>query len=149
VPATLALTLANRMPEVERMHAALEAFADAHAVPAGDHWALRLVLEELVANVVMHAYPAGNDGVIHVDVTLSDGVLTATVEDGGPPFDPLARPPADTSAALEERPVGGMGIHLVRTLTDEAAYERRGGRNRVRVTRRTGRPPAAGEPPCR
>jgi serine/threonine-protein kinase RsbW len=58
------------------------------------------------------------------------------VVDDGPEFDPLAVPDADTTLPLEERPIGGLGITLVRRLMDEAEYERREGRNRLRLRRR-------------
>ena len=55
--------------------------------------------------------------------------LMVTVSDDGVAFNPLAVPPPDTTLPLEERELGGLGIHLVRNLTDEATYGRLGGRN--------------------
>ena len=55
--------------------------------------------------------------------------MTAVVTDDAPHYDPLARPPVDTSLPLEERPIGGLGVHLFKTLAQAARYERRGGQN--------------------
>jgi serine/threonine-protein kinase RsbW len=58
------------------------------------------------------------------------------VSDDGPEFDPLAAEAPDTTLAVEDRPIGGLGIELVKRLMDEVRYERSGGRNRLRLARR-------------
>jgi serine/threonine-protein kinase RsbW len=57
--------------------------------------------------------------------------IELVVEDGGPAFDPLQQATPDLEAALDDRPVGGLGIHLVRQMMDEVAYQRTGQRNRL------------------
>jgi serine/threonine-protein kinase RsbW len=63
-------------------------------------------------------------------------VLQLTVLDDAPPFDPLEAPEPDTTLPVEQRPLGGLGIFLVRKLMDEVQYERRDGRNRVACRKR-------------
>jgi anti-sigma regulatory factor (Ser/Thr protein kinase) len=63
-------------------------------------------------------------------------VVSLTVQDEGVPFNPLDAPAADDTAPIEERPIGGLGIHLVRKLMDEIAYAREGNRNRLVVRKR-------------
>jgi anti-sigma regulatory factor (Ser/Thr protein kinase) len=87
-------------------------------------------LDEVVSNVVRHAY-GGAAGSFQVAAALDPGTLVVEVTDGAPPFDPLDRPAPDTSAPLESRQVGGLGIALVRALADDVRYERREGENRL------------------
>ena len=64
------------------------------------------------------------------------GALEVEIVDSGPPFDPLSGGDPDVSGALDERPIGGLGLHLVRKLADESTYERKEGLNVVRLVRR-------------
>ena len=66
------------------------------------------------------------------------GQARAEVEDDGREFDPLTRPPVDTSAPLEQRGIGGLGVHMVRQLMDSVEYRRVTGRNILTMTRRVG-----------
>lgn len=107
--------------------------------PSRTRGELALVLEELFVNVARYAYPGGA-GRVRVRV-VADGSarrVELTLEDEGVPFDPLGRPEPDRpSSALEAR-VGGLGIPLVRGLSESVSYERADGRNRVRATLRWG-----------
>jgi anti-sigma regulatory factor (Ser/Thr protein kinase) len=66
-----------------------------------------------------------------LDVQTDEGRLTVTLTDDGPPFDPFGRAAPDTTLSVEERPIGGLGLHLVRELMDKVSYERRDGYNVV------------------
>lgn len=96
---------------------------------------LVLAMEEAVVNVLMYAYPEKTVGIVDVQATLYPDSIEFTVTDTGKPFDPTAAPPADISLGLEERPVGGLGIHLVRTIMDSVRYSREGGRNILKLTK--------------
>ena len=85
---------------------------------------LRLALEEIVVNVIDYAYPAGTRGKVDIRAWSDGEIVRFTVSDGGVPFDPTAVPPVDTTLSAEERPIGGLGIHLARTLMDAVRYER-------------------------
>jgi serine/threonine-protein kinase RsbW len=95
-----------------------------------------LALEEIFVNVVTHG--ASQDKVPEVQLTLllCDRDLSMTLEDDGPHFDPLARPPPDVTADVSQRPVGGLGIFLVRKLMDTVSYERVAARNRLMMRKR-------------
>lgn len=90
---------------------------------------LNLALEEAVTNIILYAYPEGADGLVDIEAILGSSRLTFVITDSGMAFDPTAAPPALTEAPLEERTVGGLGIHLVRNLMDSVDYERRDGKN--------------------
>lgn len=90
---------------------------------------LNLALEEAVANVMLYAYPKGTDGLVDIDAVIGRRALRFIVTDCGKAFDPTSTPEADTISPAENRQVGGLGIHLVRTIMDEVRYERRDGKN--------------------
>jgi len=90
---------------------------------------MNLALEEAVANVVNYAYPSGTKGEIEVVAEANDVRLKFVITDQGIPFDPTTQKDVDTSLSLDERPVGGLGIHLVRQLMDSINYERIDGQN--------------------
>ena len=127
----MTIVLANRMDDLVRLTDAVSAFADAHGLHAHDSFELALVLEEIFTNIVKYAYdtPAGH--AIEVALEQRDGVLHVEVSDSGRPFDPRSIPPPDLEADVEHRPIGGLGLHLIRKLTEELAYERRAGINHL------------------
>ena len=90
---------------------------------------LNLALEEAVTNVVMYAYPAGEEGDVDIVAALSEGSLLFTISDKGIPFDPTKKEDADITLGVEERQIGGLGIFLVRQLMDTVEYERKDGYN--------------------
>jgi anti-sigma regulatory factor (Ser/Thr protein kinase) len=95
-----------------------------------------LALEEVFMNVVMHGSEPGRTP--WVEVALDGGTaesVAMTVEDDGPRFDPLSLPPPDLSAGLDQRPVGGLGVFLVRQMMDTVSYQRIGARNQLRMTK--------------
>lgn len=94
----------------------------------------RLVVEEIVRNLVEHTPPYASDETAVVALTIAADAVTVVVEDTRPPFGPDDAPALDVAAPLEERRPGGMGLHLVRSLTDELRYERHAGRNRLTAT---------------
>ena len=96
---------------------------------------LNLALEEAVTNVIMYAYPKGSDGLVIIEAILREKSLDFIVTDSGQPFDPTAVPEVNTALDLDERPVGGLGIHLVRKIMDEVQYERTDGKNILSMTK--------------
>jgi anti-sigma regulatory factor (Ser/Thr protein kinase) len=132
----LEIVLTNRPEEKRRLHQALESFAAEHCLPAKVLQAADLALEEHVTNVFKHAYTDTAPHEIRVRLSRGGGALHVEVEDDGRAFNPLEAPPVDTSIPLEERPIGGLGIHLMRRFMDELDYRREGSRNILRMTKR-------------
>jgi anti-sigma regulatory factor (Ser/Thr protein kinase) len=97
---------------------------------------LRLVAEEVLTNVAKYAYAPGATPAVELVLTLNDEAAVLEFHDRGMPFDPLAQPGADLDAPLEERPIGGLGLTLVRALVEEAAYVREGQTNVLRLVKR-------------
>jgi anti-sigma regulatory factor (Ser/Thr protein kinase) len=95
-----------------------------------------LTIEELVTNCIKYGYDDSMEHTIDVELLVADHTLTITVVDDGRAFDPLAVPRPDMAGAVEDRPIGGLGIHMLRELADKMSYERRGNTNRVTLTKR-------------
>lgn len=107
------------------------AFLAAHEVVGRSAFVGQMVVEEIVRNLIEHTPPSADDEWARIEMRLSPTEVTVVVEDGRPPFSPLDGPELDVDTPLEGRRPGGMGLHLVRTLTDALTYERVGDRNRL------------------
>lgn len=95
---------------------------------------LEIAVEEAVANICTHGYPQGaGDVAIRCFMEAHGTRVCVEIADSGEPFDVSAAVDPDLTSALEERPVGGLGIHLMRQLADEIRYERSEGRNILRI----------------
>ncbi len=123
------LILHNDVREIPELTTLLDALAESGMLIPGVLMSLNLALEEAVTNVMMYAYPAGEKGLVDIEAELKDGKLTFRITDSGIPFDPTTVPDADISLDAEKRPVGGLGIFLVRRIMDIVSYERRDGKN--------------------
>lgn len=96
---------------------------------------LRLAVEEAVVNVMEYAYPAGTTGEINIRATSNGNCLKFIITDSGTSFNPTKVQTADTTLSAEERPIGGLGIMLVRELMDSVNYERIDGKNVLTLTK--------------
>jgi len=103
-------------------------------------WPVEVSLDEVLANVVHHGLEGrGESAQVELELQFEPGDpprCEVRVADDGPEFDPLAAAAPDTSLGVDERPIGGLGIELVKRLMDEVQYERRDGRNHLRLVRR-------------
>lgn len=109
----------------------LHRFLDDHDVTGRAAFTAQLVIEEIVRNLIEHTPPYATDETVTIDLAAGPDRVTVTIEDRRPPFDPSDAPPLDTAAPLAERSTRGMGLHLVRRMTDDLVYERVGDRNRL------------------
>ena len=116
---------------VREVNTAFAEFAEAHAMPADVRRSISISLDELLANALSHGRTGRDPCSVSVGVDLDPERVTVIVTDDGMPFDPFARDAPDTSLSVEERPVGGLGIHLVGQLMDQVSYQRQDGRNVV------------------
>ena len=123
------LALKNDLAEITRMSDELQAFADARGIAQGTVFALNLALEELVSNIINYGFTDSNEHVITVSLDVDGQDLHVQIEDDARAFNPLEKETPDLDAPLEERSIGGLGVHLVRTLMDDVRYERVGARN--------------------
>lgn len=126
-----ALTVRNDLGELARVADWINAVCAAHALSPRICEQLILCAEELVTNIVMHAYDDHAEHQIQLRLRLTDEGLAFEFEDDGRPFDPRNAAPPDPAATLETTGIGGWGIQLVRRFSDELRYLREAGRNRL------------------
>ena len=115
----------------------LSDFWSREQIPDSVRFPFELALEEIFINVVMHGSDDRHDAV-WMEVTLrhEGSWLDMVLRDNGNAFDPLAAPPPDLDAPMEDRPIGGLGIHLIRTLMDEVMYASVNGCNELTLRKR-------------
>lgn len=104
--------------------------AEHNAPPAADYLA-NLTIEELVTNCIKYGYDDSAEHIIEIELQLSAGELVLTVTDDGHAFNPLDLPDRDTNMPVEDVPIGGLGIHLLRKMSDRMDYARIDGKNRL------------------
>jgi serine/threonine-protein kinase RsbW len=125
----MSVTLINDQSEVERLSRLVEAVGKVEGLSSESVFTVNLALDEVITNIIRYAHGDGRQHPIVVRLAIESGVLTAQVEDDGRPFNPLDVPVPDLNASLDERPIGGLGIHLVRTMMTSVEYRRENGRN--------------------
>jgi len=97
---------------------------------------LRVVAEEVLTNVAKYAFEPGVAPAVELRVSFTQNAARLEFRDEGRAFDPLGEPSPDLHLHPEERPIGGLGLTLVRALVDEARYEREQGANVLRLVKR-------------
>jgi serine/threonine-protein kinase RsbW len=122
--------------EIERLNKVVRQFGDLHEVPSRALYALNLALDEIVTNVVRYGFDESAGKEIVAQVTARENELTTVVSDPGREFNPLEVAPPDLTAPLAERSLGGLGIHLVRSLMDTIEYHRQNGENVLTMRKR-------------
>jgi anti-sigma regulatory factor (Ser/Thr protein kinase) len=132
----MAIPFKNQLSEIERLGQVMEEFAELHHLPPNLVFEINLALEEILTNVISYGYEDSGEHEIILRLLLKEGEVIAKVEDDGQPFNPLEAAEPDTSKPLEERPVGGLGIHLVRKFMDAVEYKRRQGKNLLAMKKR-------------
>lgn len=123
------IVLTNLPEEKQRLLRGLQLFAREHELPAEVLQAADLALEEHLTNIMSYAYDEASLHRIQVRLLVQEECLEIEVEDDGKPFNPLERPRVDTTVPLQAKPIGGLGIHLMRQFMDELAYRRESNRN--------------------
>lgn len=128
-------TLHGTVAELPAFFERLESWADGHGIPMPLVSSFGLMLDELLTNVAMHAY-AGQGGVVEVLVHFEEPArLQAVLRDHGRAFDPTTLAAPDVQASLDDRDIGGLGVHFVQKLADRFEYRRDGEVNEVTVSR--------------
>ena len=133
----LKITFDNDISQIPRLEGFIEEIREDTGIDAGLAMSLNLALEEAVTNVMMYAYPEGASGSVNLKAILKEECVEFVLWDKGIPFDPTAAPEADTTLGVEERAIGGLGIHLVRNIMDSISYENKNGMNILTMIKNT------------
>ena len=126
----------NNLVEIERLGQVVAEFVESHQLPANLTFAVNVALEEILTNIISYGYTDDKEHDILIRLSCNEGAVIAEVEDDGRPFNPLEAAEPDTSKPLEDRSVGGLGIHLARKLMDGLAYRRQAGKNLLVLKKR-------------
>jgi len=127
------VVLKNDYSDLPRAHGTVAAWLRERGAGEDLRFDADLVLEEIVTNLIKYAWPEGGARSIAVEIGEIDGHAVLAFEDDGVPFDPWSTAPPEFPDALERRLPGGMGLHLVRTVSDRIDYDSDRGVNRLAV----------------
>jgi len=123
------LTAVNRLEEIGRINETFNEFARQHGIPEEIRRKINLVFDELLNNIISYAYTDDDEHPIEIVISLANGRLVTSISDDGRAFNPFESEAPDTELSVDERPIGGLGVHLVRGVMDTVKYERHGKRN--------------------
>ena len=131
--ARIRLEIAPTLAELTLASAQVREFLREKDVGKRAIFAIETAIEELVTNAIKYAGGTTQSGAIGIEARVAGDRAGLIVEYGGCAFDPTKTPTPDVNRSLEDMPIGGLGIHLVRELTKTFEYERLNNRNRVRI----------------
>ena len=123
------IVLPNDVETITKLHPFIEEIGEKLELSSSLTMKLNLAVEEAVVNVMNYAYPEGTYGEVAIDAMADDKQLQIILTDCGVAFDPTESKEADTTLSADERPIGGLGIHLVRQIMDSVSYERTNDKN--------------------
>ena len=125
------LPLRGSEADVDAFREEVERCAEAWNLPMAAVVEVQIALDEVVSNIITHGYGGREDREIELHLCVEGDELVIDILDGAPPFSIFDVPPPNLSEELDERELGGLGIHLVRSLMDDVQYRRDGERNHV------------------
>ena len=130
------IILANDISEISRLYEFIEELGNDFSLSPDIVFNLNLVLEEAVVNIINYAYPKEKHESIYLSAQLHEGSIVFVLTDTGMQFDPTKAPEADITLSLEDRPIGGLGIFLIRQIMNEVSYERIDGKNVLTLSKK-------------
>src|SRR5574337_112145 len=125
----LSLVLRNRLSELKRISKAVSAWCRENNISSAVEFHVNLALDEIISNVIRYGWKDPGEHQFYVRLSLLNDEVTVEIEDDATPFNPLGVPAPDLDRPLDERPVGGLGIHLVRQVMDGLEYQWHDGKN--------------------
>ncbi|MBN1999076.1 ATP-binding protein [candidate division KSB1 bacterium] len=128
--------LKNKYTEIERLQKIVTNFCQHYNIPAEILFHLNVVLDEMVTNVISYAWCDNLTHHFNIYLEIKNGLITATIEDDGKPFNPLLTEKVDVTRQIEERPIGGLGIHLAKTMMDCLEYKYQKNKNILTIKKR-------------
>ena len=125
------VSLSPRLSAVRSLAQMVEEFGDANKLPDQQIYMINLALDELITNTVSYGLRGVARPRIEVALQVDETVLVLTMVDNGRPFDPTRDTDPDVSSDVSDRPIGGLGLHLIKTFADRVAYDYSEGKNRL------------------
>ncbi|MCE0483568.1 MAG: ATP-binding protein [Methylacidiphilales bacterium] len=137
---TLRRTITNEVHELESLMNATTNFLEDQNVDAQAVYRVKLALEEMITNIIKHGYDDYESHQIDVAIELRPEEIVGTITDDGHEFNPLEQELKNKNAALPERKVGGLGIHIIKELLNEVNYRRENEKNILEIKMRRNQP---------
>jgi anti-sigma regulatory factor (Ser/Thr protein kinase) len=125
----LYIRINNQISEIAHVSQSFNDFSIQNKLPGKISHALDLALDEVLNNIIKYGFDDKNKHDINIEIDVSKNHIKLKIEDDGQQFNPLEVPEADTKSSIEERPIGGLGIHLVRNLMDDVQYKYENNKN--------------------
>jgi len=133
----ISIELKNDLSEIKRMSQIVVEFCAINGLPPDILFALNLSIEEVLTNVISYGYEDNEEHQILVRMNIKEDEVWVEVEDDGRPFNPLEVDEPALDKSLEDRPIGGLGIHLVRNYMDDLEYRRNGDKNLLKLKKKS------------
>ena len=125
----VSLIIDNDLSDLDQLTKVANKFLAEAKVSDRAVYAVNLVIEETVTNIIKYGYDDTDNHKIAVNLQPDSEHMVVSIEDDGHEFDPLQAPEPDTQSPLEQRRIGGLGIHLVRNVVDKIEYRRENDKN--------------------
>ena len=129
VESKISFQLKNNLSELEMLEEKLDQFSKQLGLTKKCFCEINLVLEELFTNIISYGYTDDTEHWITVTLSHDKGTIIMRIEDDGVPFNPADKTDPDLECALEERKIGGLGIHLIKKIMDDMVHQRCEGKN--------------------
>ncbi|MEI6081371.1 MAG: SpoIIE family protein phosphatase [Verrucomicrobiota bacterium] len=136
IPSYGVLKLKADFGEVARLHPFLTSYCEHEGTPMEQVFDFEVILEELVTNVIKYGGVDAGQECCLIELLREGNQITIRFSDWGNPFNSLARDEVDTDKPIEEREIGGLGIHFIKKLTDTQSYEYKDGKNVLTLTKK-------------
>ena len=125
----ISFKVSNRLSELETLCKKIDQYGVQLGIPNKCMFEVHLVLEELFTNITCYGHRDDKEHWVQVSISCKNDIMTIQIEDDGIPFNPLEFKKPNIECALEDRDIGGIGIHLVKHYINDCIYERRGNKN--------------------
>ncbi|MBZ0181408.1 MAG: ATP-binding protein [Melioribacteraceae bacterium] len=123
------LSIENKIENLNKLAEFIENFGEEHELSPKNIFELNLILDELITNIISYAYEDDSDHAIELDINKEKDELKIQLIDDGKEFNPLEKEEVKLDQDLDERKIGGLGIHIVKEKTDEIKYKRESNKN--------------------
>jgi serine/threonine-protein kinase RsbW len=129
------LLVDNKVNELTRVALYLEELGEEWGLPAPLIMSLNLVLEEALSNIILYGFDVGSEHTIEITFRKTGSELNFSIVDDGYEYDPTLRDDPDITLPVEERPIGGLGIFLIKKIMDKVEYQRKEDKNYLILTK--------------
>ncbi|NCF27045.1 MAG: ATP-binding protein [Gammaproteobacteria bacterium] len=125
----------NDLSEIPKVDEKLDEFAEQFGLPPAIAATFHIIFDDLLNNVISYGFTDERRHFIDVSLELTANSLIVSIADDGVPFNPLAEATPDTHLSIEDRQIGGLGIHLVINMVDDISYKRTADKNVLTLTK--------------